>query len=338
MGAVNEGYNKKMTIDDVAEILGVSKTTVSRAISGKGRIGAETREKVLRFIEENNYNPNALAKGLAQSKTYNIAVAIPEDYNLVDLPFFQNSLMGIMQMTEQVNYDVLLAMVKPNDISQLTRIIDNRKADGIILARTYQEDMAADYLMEQGIPFVVMGSSENEQIMQVDNNHVAACRELTTILLAKGMKRLALIGGDEAHVVTANRCKGYELAHQDMKLQADRSIIYLNATNGSYVTRIGEELLKKRIDGIICMDDNICAMLLNFFNSQDIIVPQDIKLASFYYSTLLENSIPTITSVKFNETELGYKACVKLIDILKGKEVEPKSILSYEINLRESTK
>lgn len=70
---------KKITISDVAEALQVSKTTVSRAISGKGRIGEATRQKVLEYIEANDYKPNVIAKGLAQQKTYNIALAIPGD-------------------------------------------------------------------------------------------------------------------------------------------------------------------------------------------------------------------------------------------------------------------
>ncbi len=338
MGEIRGDYNKKMTIDDIAQALGVSKTTVSRTISGKGRIGEETRKRILSYIEENNYNPNALAKGLAQSKTYNIAVAVPEDYNLVDLPFFQNSLLGILQVSEDADYDVLLAMVKPNDISQLVRIIDNHKVDGVILARTYQEDIAADYLLEQGVPFVVMGSSEKQEVYQVDNNHLEACRELTTILLKKGMKKLALIGGDEGHVVTNNRYSGYALAYADEGQNVDQDIVYLNATNPSYVKRIAEELLRKRMDGIICMDDNICASLMSYLNSQGILIPEEIKLASFYYSTLLENSIPSITSIKFSEKELGSAACRKLMNILQGKDVELRTLLNYEISIRESTK
>ena len=62
----SDGKGKKMTINDVAEQLGVSISTVSRAISGKGRIGNETRRKVLKFIEEHDYHPNSSAKSLAQ--------------------------------------------------------------------------------------------------------------------------------------------------------------------------------------------------------------------------------------------------------------------------------
>ena len=90
--------NKNITITDVAEALGVSKTTVSRAISGKGRIGEETKQKVLAYIEENNYTPNVIAKSLAQSKTYNIGVVLPGNYALMDLPFFQEALLGIQEI------------------------------------------------------------------------------------------------------------------------------------------------------------------------------------------------------------------------------------------------
>ena len=92
---MDKGLEKNITIADVAEALGVSKTTVSRAISGKGRIGRETRERVLAYIEEHDYKPNVIAKGLAQSKTYNICVVMPGEYDVVDLTFFQECLFGI---------------------------------------------------------------------------------------------------------------------------------------------------------------------------------------------------------------------------------------------------
>ena len=76
-GFMGNEEKKNITIADVAEALGVSKTTVSRAISGKGRIGQETRDRVLKYIEEHDYKPNVIAKGLAQSKTYNLCVVMP---------------------------------------------------------------------------------------------------------------------------------------------------------------------------------------------------------------------------------------------------------------------
>ena len=80
-----EKESGKITIDQVAKALGVSKTTVSRAISGKGRIGEATRRRVLEYIEENDYKPSIIARGLAQSKTFNICVLLPENYHLSEL-------------------------------------------------------------------------------------------------------------------------------------------------------------------------------------------------------------------------------------------------------------
>ena len=88
------------------------KTTVSRAISGKGRIGQETRDRVLKYIEEHDYKPNVIAKGLAQSKTYNLCVVMPGDYDVVDLTFFQECLFGIQEIAGIMEYDILLSICK----------------------------------------------------------------------------------------------------------------------------------------------------------------------------------------------------------------------------------
>ena len=156
---------QKMTISDVAEALNISKTTVSRAISGKGRIGAETRRRVLEYIEEHNYKPSVIAKGLAQSKSYNIGWVMPSDYSVVDLPFFQKCLMGLLEMAAPVDYDVLVCTVSPDDMSQLERIVENHKVDGVVLGRTLVNDAPAEYLKEKKIPFVVVGSMDDDNVV-----------------------------------------------------------------------------------------------------------------------------------------------------------------------------
>ena len=128
---------KNITIADVAQALGVSKTTVSRAISGKGRIGKETKERVLAYIEEHDYKPNVIAKGLAQSKTYNLCAVMPGDDDVVDLTFVQECLFGIREIAGIMGYDILLSICKNDDISSLERIIANHKVDGVILMRTF---------------------------------------------------------------------------------------------------------------------------------------------------------------------------------------------------------
>lgn len=329
---------KKITIDDIARDLGVSKTTVSRAISGKGRIGKETVERVNEYIRKYNYKPNVIAKGLAQSRTFNIGMLMPGEYELVDLPFFQRCMMGVCEVASAMDYDVVISMVNGNDMSQLERILENHKVDGFVLSRTLVEDIPAKLLKERGIPFVTVGTSADKEVIQVDNDHRGACKELTSILLARGIKKIALIGGNRNHVVTQNRLKGFVDAYEEMNRTADRKLIYMDAENKIRIEQVIDDLLPDKADCILCMDDSICAHVLAKLKKEKIKVPQDIKVASFYNSTILENNTPSITSLQFDVLELGRVACQTLLNRIEGKEVEKRKLLGYEISLKESTK
>ncbi len=326
-----------MTIDDIAKELGVSKTTVSRAISGKGRIGSDTRERVMAYIQAINYRPNVIAKGLAQQRTYNIGFVMPGDYNLVDLPFFQKCLMGISEIASSLDYDVLVSMVSERDISQLERMVDNHKVDGIILSRTLIKDEPAEYLKKKDIPFVTIGTSIDKDIIQIDNDHRSACRELTSILLMRGIRKMALIGGNKTHVVTRKRLQGYMDAYLEQSLSADNSLVYMDVENSVMTDKVVEELIARHAECVICMDDSICAHVLNKLRKEKIRVPADIKVASFYNSTLLETNIPSITSLSFDVQELGMVTCKTLIDHIDGKEVQRRTLLGYEVSMKEST-
>ncbi len=330
--------NKTLTIADIADALGVSKTTVSRAISGKGRIGSETRERVLKYIDAHNYTPNVIAKSLAQNKTYNLAVVMPGDYELIDLPFFQNCIMGIQEIASSFDYDMLLTVCNNADVTKLERIVRNRKVDGVILLRSFMDDVQVEYLQEKNVPFVVTGSSNYKGVVQVDNDHRAACRELTSILLMKRMKKIALIGGNEEHVVTQSRLMGFKDAFADSGTAVDESLIYMNLDNPVLLDGKLDDIIKREVDCIVCMDDAICMEVLYKLRREGILVPDQIRVASFYNSSMLETHDPSITSLDFDAKELGMLVCRTLLDMIEGQKVQKKTLLGYEVRLRESTK
>ena len=329
---------KKLTIDDIAQELNISKTTVSRAISGKGRISDKTREMVKAFIAENDYKPNAIARGLAKNKTYNIGFAVPGDYGLVDLPFFQNCLWGICNYAAGRDYDVVISMVRENDISQLERLINNNKVDGVIIGRTYENDLAENFLRERGIPFVTIGSSRNEEVVQVDNDHVNACKELTKVLIGKGLKNLALIGSSLGYIVNSNRLKGFMEAHEESGITANKDNIYTGVEYCQDIDHIVERLVKNKVDCIICMDDAICAYVLNRLKALKVSVPADVKVASFYNSSTLEYNEPAITSLNFDVRELGMESAKMLLKCINNTLESNKLLLGFEVVLKESTK
>ena len=328
----------KITIDDIARALGISKTTVSRAISGKGRVGDDTRVRVMDYIEEHNYRPNMMARALAQQKTYNIGVVWPDDYNAVDLPFFQRCMIGVSEVTSSYGYDIVVSLITGGDISGLKRIIDNHKVDGIVLTRTLVNDRPARFLKESGIPFVTVGSTDDPDIVSVDNDNLSACKELTSILIAKGLKRLALIGGSTGHVITNTRYAGFQAAFNEAGIVIDPSLVYLDVESMSKVRSILKDLLKKDIDGVICMDDNIAGEVITRCRDEHIRIPEDLRLASFYNSSILENAVPSVTSLNFNDRNLGAVAAKTLLDLIDGNRVGNKMLSNYEVILKESTK
>lgn len=335
---MDEMQKGKITILDVAEALGVSKTTVSRAISGKGRIGAETREKVLRYINEHNYTPSAIAKGLAQSRTFNVSWVVPGDYSIAELPFFQNCLLGISDMASAMEYDIIISMVSNQDISQLKRAIANHKIDGAILSRTLKNDMSAMFLQEAKIPFVAIGLSELENVVQIDNDHLSGCKELTSLLILKGCKNIGVIGGNSTHMVTQKRLSGFMEGCEDAGTKHNMDMIYLDVEGQSRTEKAVEELLDKKADCIICMDDSICGYALNKLKMMNVRIPEDIKLASFYDSAMLDLSTPAITTLKFDAEELGREAFKLLYEMIEERTVKEKTLLGYDIVLKESTK
>ena len=326
-----------ITIDDIADALGVSKTTVSRAISGKGRISEATREKVRAYIEEHNYRPNIYARGLAQSRTYNIGVVLPGEYGVVDLPFFQECLAGMTRVTAPAGIDVMVTIMEDGDITNLQRIVEHHKVDGIILTRTMIEDRAAAYLQETGFPFVSIGTSDDPDRICIDQDNLGGCLELTEKLLGAGLHRLALIGGNESHVITRTRRRAFEKAHERLGLQPDPDLIYMNVLDPARVDWAVRRIMDQQADCIVCMSDRLAGNILMRCSSLEIRIPEDIRIASYYDSSLLENAVPRVSSVGFNERQLGAEAARLLLRRIEGEPVESRILSNYRIYIRQST-
>jgi DNA-binding LacI/PurR family transcriptional regulator len=329
---------ENIQLDDIARDLGISKSTVSRAISGKGRVSTETRRRVQDYIKENNYRPNGIARSLANSKTYNIGVVLPADNELTEIPFFQICLIGAAEAAAAADYDVVVTTVSSDDISLLKRIVANKKVDGIILTRSEVNDIPANYLKSTNIPFVTVGSSDDDTLFQIDTDHISACEELTSYILLSGNKATSLLLGNCNHIVNRSRLQGFMNAHKKNGIPLDDSLIYDNLTSNISIERAMNELLLQKPDCIVCGDDYICSRVLRKLDEENLSIPDHIRVASFYNSSYLLNHNPPITAIDINVRELGTVAGQSLINIVEGKAVSKKNLLSYEISIKKSTK
>lgn len=328
-----QNYNRKITIDDIARDLGISKTTVSRAISGKGRISSETVSRVKDYIEENNYHPSAIARSLAYSRSCNIAFIMDEDYTNSDLPFFQKCLWGLTKEASSYQYDVVICICEGDDFSQLKRLIRDSKIDGVVIARAKEGDAVYPFLESNNIPFVTAGSLANQDIVKVDNDHFSACAKLTEMVIKDGCNKLAYIGGNPSYTVNKQRLVGYLSSISKHQI----SEVYENIKTTEEVAKIVPRLVDEGFDCILCADDYLCMCVLDYMGHNNINIPGDIKIASFYDSVFLKNYVTPITAIAYDDVKLGAKCAEVLMSMINKEEVSNKTLLGYEIVRRSST-
>ena len=411
----------------MAEDLGVSKTTVSRALSGNGRVSEATRARVVQYAKEKNYVPNMLARGLVTQQSYNISLVFSRQFGNLAAPFLRKTVSAVYDIATRNDYDVLMTMVGEQETSPMQRLLVNRKIDGVILARTLERDPLIPMLQKSGIPFVAIGRPADQDVISVDHDQVGGCRELVSLLLMKGLHRIALLGGSMLYTVNQSRLEGYKQAHDRACCKIDESLLFLERDplipmlqksgipfvaigrpadqdvisvdhdqvggcrelvslllmkglhriallGGSMLytvnqsrlegykqahdracCKIDESLLflelesddlrtsavelavQRGADCILCMDDQVSQLALNTLRQLNLRVPQDIRLASLYDDEALQGCTPQITAVSFDAEQLGRRTAQQLLSLIRHQPVETRTLLGYQVGLRLST-
>ncbi len=333
-----EQKRHKLTVGAIAEELGVSKTTVSRALSGKGRISQETRERVEEYMRQAGYEAARTTHRLERRQTHNLALVIPPHFVQLDLPFLRKCMGGVCRMAAQRGYDILLCYADGRSTGQLERQLAANKVDGVILSRTLLSDSCLDLVRQHGVPCVALGRVEDEGVLQVDNDHVGAARELTRLLLQMGIRRIAYLGNRAGYTVNMDRMEGFRRGMEEYGLTAEPEMIFsdLNPEEGRVDAL--ETALSQEPECLLCGDDQLAFEMLQDLRQRGISVPGQIRLASLYDSEILLNAAPSVTAVQFDAAALGAAACRLLLDAMSGKEVPSRQVYGYQVVLRESTK
>lgn len=297
---------------DVAEALNLSETTVSRALSGKGRVSEATRKAVSDYISNSGYRPNMLAKGLAQKRAFSICVLLPPDAITPHQPFFQNCLMGICEGAENRDYSVLLTTVRSGDRTRLERLLAMENADGFVLMRAIADDPIVAALQDRGVPFVLVGSSDREGIVCVDEHNEENCRALTQRVLREGFCRPGVLIGEMSHLVNRSRLRGFELGVQDTA-PALPTRIHTGLSSDSELKRALDDLLRTGCDAVFCGDDIISVHVLRLMGELGVRLP----VISFYGSELLDLTGGIYASVESDAHKLGVAAAEQLLALIE---------------------
>lgn len=328
-----------VTIQQIADALSLSTTTVSRAISGKGRVSEKTRLLVKNYIDSVGYQPNAIAQGLAQSKSFSLALIIPKDINASCSFFFYECILGICEVAESSGYNIIVVTSDEDSYTSYEHLIQKRKVDGLILTRLYDDDMAVSHLISMKIPFLVIGEANDERVTEVCNNYIEASKTLTSYFLDSGSRRILFIEGDAKHKISQSRESGFTAAFESSVNNSAKSHILRNMKSETDIEmHLPRTLQQFHPDAVIASDDVLCEWALPVITHMNYRIPHDIRVASCIDSQLLQRHTPAITAIDINTTLLAKTAGKVLIDQLEGRKYEQKTIVPYSILLRESTK
>lgn len=327
-----------INVADIAKALELSPSTVSRALSGKGRVSEKTKKQVEAYIKSQGALPNIRTSKYTDKKTMNIGVCLPVEGNYAELPYFTKMLMTLYDFFSVRGYNIILLKTGQWDISALKQAVIRHVVDGVVLTRVFENGLEIPFLKEKGVPFVVTGSCDDKDVYQIDVDQRGACRDLTNVLFKMGIRRTALMSANFTQGVIQLRMQGYLDALRENDIPIERRIIIENAAESVVMERAVMNILQENVECIICTDDAICISVINYLRELGVRVPEDIRIASFYNSNLLEEQRFAITSVDFDIYEWGRMAGAMLEKQLLGENCEKVKTLGYKMLLKESTK
>ncbi len=324
--------NSNFTMDDIASELGLSKSTVSRALAGSDRISSETKERVNECARKHGFRPNLVARALAGQKTLNIAVVLPFEANAAQMLFFHECLSGIVARAAKDAYSVLVCMTDNEAAEILESVLENKKADSVVLTQLRHNDKNISLLKKYSTPFVVIGSGAGDDVIQVDSRMKENCREFTKVCsenLPSAGKVLFVCGSLDVEA-NNNRLSGFLSAMEELS-SSGRDMKYAVCTDSS---DIDGQFDLSEWNLILCSDDVVCAGVLDILKEERIKIGKDgVMLASFHDSVLLKSNTPGISALNVSAGALGKRAC----EIALGLSGRPSSVPCETMNYVECT-
>mgnify|MGYP001210684663 CR=1 FL=1 len=328
--------NKRPTLQDIADRVGVTKMTVSRCLRDPSQVSELLQDKISQAVEELGYIPNRAPDILSNAKSNAIGVLVPSLTNQV----FAEVIRGIESVTTPAGYQTMIAHYSYSTELEEQSIASllSYNVDAIILSENIHTDRARKMLQTAAIPVVEIMDSYAQPIEQaVGFDNTQAAQDMTLALLEKGRKRIAYFAArmDER---TRLKMQGYRQAVEN----AGQDPISLQTEEASSFT-LGATLLDQMlehypdVDGIVCTNDDLAIGALYECQRRGIRVPEQIAIAGFHGHDISQVIIPKLATVITPREEIGRVAAEQLIERLKGNESWEKTIdLGYKIEYGES--
>lgn len=314
-----------VTIKDIAKALGISTSTVSRALRDSYEISAETKELVLECAEKLNYKPNPIALMLKEKRSRSIGVVVCEIAN----NFFSQVINGIESVAYDKGYSVIITQSNESFEREIMNLhsLSSRSVDGLIVSlSTETNDLSLlDSLHKKGLPIVLFDRVSDEiETHKVVVDNFKGAYEATEHLIKNGYKRIAAIANSEFLSITTERLAGYKEALNDYGFKFNKTYVKHCFYGGMVFSEIEDAVnklftLKQKPDAILTTSDKLSSGCLKTLIRRGIKIPDEIALAGFSNSDIAELLNPSLTVLRQPAMEMGRAATELLLQLIENK-------------------
>lgn len=315
-----------VTLKKIAEELGISVATVSKALKGYSDISSKTKKRVLTLAEKLNYRPNSFAQSLRNSESKIIGLIIPE----VDHDFFAKIIHGTIVTAKKNGYAVIVLQsddLYENEKEQINLLLD-KNVDGILISlsnNTTNVDHVKE-VIQKGVPLVLYDKIfKLIDCSKVIINDKKAAYDATKHLINTGCNKIAHITGNLDPQTTIDRFLGYKAAIDESHMEYDKSLVY-TTENLSFDDgyQIVEQIINDHndVDGIFAFTDIIATGVLMKLKEMEVKIPEQISLIGFSNWFMTNVTTPKLSTVNQPGFEMGTRAFELLLEEIRSKKEE----------------
>ena len=334
--------NKKLTLEEIGKLAGVSRSHVSRVINNQSDVSEDVRKRVQEIIQQTGYIPNPAARSLAANRSGIVGLIIPRSVAKVfGDPYFSRLTQGITQACYANGYmlSLFLFYTKKDEQLVLPHITHHSFLDGVIVQATTDTDPVIHHLHKSSMPFLVIGrlNQMDADMNYIDVDNVSGAYNAVMHLIKLGYRRIAHVAGKLDNRPAVDRKTGYEQALREHNLPVEQDLIV-----EGYFTEEGgyssvERLLPHKPDAVFVASDMMAFGVVRAIKDAGLVVPNDIAVVGFDDLPPSRHSNPMLTTVRQPILRFGASAVDVLIDIiLNGKEPPRRKLYETELIIRDS--
>ncbi len=330
------------TIYDIARVANVSKSTVSRVLNNQNNISEDARNRVLKAIEELNYQPSKLARALSSSFDA-IMVVSRSAKTTANNPFFSEILQTVAEKAEEENFDVILQTAKnsSDELEKCLTKIKGKMIKGIIMLSSPANEELFKQLDVFNIPIVVIGKVDGNynNIFSVDTDNYHDSYELTKYLIEQGHKKIACVHSPLEYHVSIDRLNGYKACMRDHELSVREEWMI----DGGYTVETGNIAARQLILGgnrpsaVLATDDLKVMSIYRTAAELGVSIPHDLSVVGYSNSSFIPFLTPSLTSIEIPVRKLGETGVNLLFSIISNNKPDAShTIIKTEKLIQES--